>query len=545
MSGTPGAEAGGAQVDAALARLGSCGPHHMLTLSLLALVYATNAVYNVNYVFAVEEVGYRCAATECAAPAEGWRNGTSLLRAGPERQCRCAHPSTGRDHACTHFIYDNPHSFVAEFSLACEEWKPPLVGTAHMLGNMVGLLLQGQISDRFGRKAAAVGAGGVGAALGLAKSWAPSFWPYVALEGLEAALGDAFSPIFMLSIEMVEKRRAVLYQMILLNCYTGGLVALPFVARAVPYWRSFLRLLYAPTLLILTYSFFLDESIRWLFSKGKREEAIKLIQKIARRNNVKVDDALLTKLEYGNDDSAPQMSDRRLLIKTFRSKIMLQRFAVCTAWWFTITLINYGMMISAVLIDGDKYLNFALLMLMDVPANLLCWLALARCRRRLPLIISFTLGGLFCILHSVLLNGGDGEDGAGAGYAWAGLALFMAFETLATFSYNIVYTYTSELFPTYTRNSLHALCASAGRLGALLAPQMPLLMTYWSGLPAMIFGVTSLASGALTLLMPETAGTRLPDTIREAENIGKNCPVEQEEQELKASGSPDSAARKA
>ncbi|XP_013137193.1 PREDICTED: solute carrier family 22 member 3-like isoform X2 [Papilio polytes] len=407
-----------------------------------------------------------------------------------------------------------------------------------MLGNMLGLLLQGQISDRFGRKAAAVGAGGVGAMLGLAKSYAPTFWVYVALEGLEAALGDALSPIFMLSIEMVEKKRAVLYQMILLNCYTGGLVVLPFVARAVPYWRSLLRVLYAPALLILTYSFFLDESIRWMFSKGKREEAIKLIQKIAKRNNVEVDDALLNKLEHVDNDSSPKTSDRRLLLKTFRSKIMMQRFTVCMVWWFTITLINYGMMISAVLLAGDKYLNFALLMLMDVPANLLYWLGLARCRRRLPLLASFILAGIFCISHAILPKSEGEGEGAGAGYAWAGLALFMAFETLATLSYNIVYTYTSELFPTYTRNSLHALCAAVGRLGALLAPQMPLLITYWSGLPALIFGVTSLVSGALTVLVPETTGTRLPDTIREAENIGKSEPVQQEERELKAGPGP-------
>lgn len=69
-------------------------------------------------------------------------------------------------------------------------------------------------------------------------------------------------------IEIVEKKRAVLFQMILLNCYTCGLIVMPAIAWAVPYWRHFLRVIYAPTLVLLTYSFFLDESIRWLFSKG-------------------------------------------------------------------------------------------------------------------------------------------------------------------------------------------------------------------------------------------------------------------------------------
>lgn len=42
-------------------------------------------------------------------------------------------------------------------------------------------------------------AGTAGALLGLSKSFSTSFWMYVALEGLEAAVGDALSPMFMLS----------------------------------------------------------------------------------------------------------------------------------------------------------------------------------------------------------------------------------------------------------------------------------------------------------------------------------------------------------
>lgn len=46
-------------------------------------------------------------------------------------------------------------------------------------------------------------------------------------------------------------------------------------------------------------------------------------------------------------------------------------------------------------------------------------------------------------------------------------------------------------------------------------------MSVWSGLPQFLFGVCSLASGALTLLMPETASCELPDTVAEAERIGR------------------------
>ena len=46
-------------------------------------------------------------------------------------------------------------------------------------------------------------------------------------------------------------------------------------------------------------------------------------------------------------------------------------------------------------------------------------------------------------------------------------------------------------------------------------------MSYWAGLPTFLFGVTSIMAGSLTLLMPETAKTELPDTVAEAEQIGR------------------------
>ncbi|XP_038210976.1 solute carrier family 22 member 1-like [Zerene cesonia] len=513
------------QLDSVLATLGAFGRHQLITMCMLALVYATNSMYNVNYVFAVEDVNYRCRIPEC--DTTGSFEAPWLTPGEDMKQCHryppldhCNGVNTSTSEVCTEWLYDVPDSFVAEFGLACEDWKPPLVGTVHSFGAMLGLLIQGQISDRFGRKTAAVFAGTMGAVLGITKSFATSFWVYITLEGLEAAIGDALSPMFMLSIEIVEKRRAVLFQMILLNCYTGGLIIMPFIAWAVPYWRHFLRVIYAPTLIILTYSFYLDESIRWLFSKGEKQKGIKLIEKIAKRNKVKVDKILLTKLDYIDEEKSTKYSDRKLLMKTFKSRIMMQRFLVCMVWWLTITLINYGMMISSVLIDGNKYINFALLMLMDIPANVFYWLALSKYKRKLPLIASFIVGGFFCISQPFMPKG----------YAWLGLLLFMAFETLATFSYNIVYMYTSELFPTYTRNSMHAICSAIGRVGSLLAPQTPLLMAYWSGLPALIFGLSSLLSGALTLFMPETASTQLPDTVLEAEAIGlKKAPPLREE----------------
>ena len=40
-------------------------------------------------------------------------------------------------------------------------------------------------------------------------------------------------------------------------------------------------------------------------------------------------------------------------------------------------------------------------------------------------------------------------------------------------------------------------------------------------LPAIVLGVVAITGGLLILLMPETAGQKLPDTLREAEHLGR------------------------
>ncbi|XP_013141525.1 PREDICTED: organic cation/carnitine transporter 4-like [Papilio polytes] len=100
---------------------------------------------------------------------------------------------------CREWIYDNPHTFVAEFQLANQEWKRTLVGTTHCFGYMVGLLIVGPLSDRLGRKNAIVVTAVLGGVLGVARSFSPWYWLYIALEFLEAAIGDPGSPAYILS----------------------------------------------------------------------------------------------------------------------------------------------------------------------------------------------------------------------------------------------------------------------------------------------------------------------------------------------------------
>jgi hypothetical protein len=101
--------------------------------------------------------------------------------------------------------------------------------------------------------------------------------------------------------------------------------------------------------------------------------------------------------------------------------------------------------------------------------------------------------------------------------------------------------FTAEIFPTKLRTSLLGLCSMVGRLGSMLAPLTPLLVSrrrinfgdenhslvikfqtnYSKLLPLTLFGVLALVAGGLAFLLPETKGRPLPVTVKEAEDLGK------------------------
>lgn len=53
------------------------------------------------------------------------------------------------------------------------------------------------------------------------------------------------------------------------------------------------------------------------------------------------------------------------------------------------------------------------------------------------------------------------------------------------------------------------------RLGGMLAPQILELNIFWGPLPLILFGGLAIFAGFLALLLPETSGKPLPQTIED------------------------------
>ncbi|CAG5058170.1 unnamed protein product [Parnassius apollo] len=469
-----------------LSKFSISGRYHLQIAALAILVFASNSIYCSNYIFVAEEINYRCTKYSIGDNSSG---------------------------DCIEWVYDKPDSFVAEFQLANQEWKRTFVGTVHSFGNMVGLFIVGPMSDRFGRTTMLIVTGVLGGVFGLARSFSPWYWLYVAFEFLEASLGDLCSPAYILITEVVSTIHRIKFILLCSVGYTFGGFIISFLAWLIPYWRTLLQVLYAPAIFFFLYKYALDESPRWLLIKGQNDKAVKILENAANKNKLQIDKKSLEKLSCQNNKETEFLN---IIKRTFKSKQLRIRFFVCLVWWTTSTFVNYGLTINSVSLQGNKYINYALLSSVDIPGIFIIGYILLNFKRKLPLVCCFFVAALLCISQPLVSSDLPALS----------TFLYMTGKMMSSFYFSITYLYTSELFPTYTRNSMHAICSSLGRIGSIISPQTPLLTRYWFGLPSLIFGLTSLFAGLVTFLVPDISNDALPDTIREAEELGKTKSID-------------------
>lgn len=204
------------------------------------------------------------------------------------------------------------------------------------------------------------------------------------------------------AMEMASSKKKLVFNMLCSFGFSFGGIVSALIAWLTPNWRWYLRAMYTPAFLFFFYKYLLDESPRWLLSKGRKDEAVKILEKAARKNKIAIDKNSLQNLTC---EVTQNVKFSKLLKDTLKSKTLRKRFFVCWLWWTTCTFVNYGMLINSVSLQGNKYVNFALTAVVDLPSVIACTYIVIHFKRKLPLMISFMAGALLCMSQPFLPTG--------------------------------------------------------------------------------------------------------------------------------------------
>lgn len=202
-----------------------------------------------------------------------------------------------------------------------------------------------------------------------------------------------------------------------------------------------------------------------------------------------------------------------------KSKKMLLRILILLYNFAINALVYFGLSLNSVTLSGNKFFNFILVALVEIPGYYFAYIAIEKFGRVLGFSFSMILCGVTCTL---------------CGYAqavWLQIALFLIGKLGITCSFSIVYVHSTEMMPTVIRSSCIGFFATMSRVGALASPFAFFMQKYYKPLPYIVFGITAIFGGLIYLVMPETLGKKLPTTVEDAIEIGDENNLDKNEVE--------------
>ncbi|GFG40420.1 hypothetical protein Cfor_01589 [Coptotermes formosanus] len=477
--------------DEVLEEIGELGRYQITTYLLICLPVLFSAANSLTYVFTAGVPNYRCLVPGCDDPTNPSYLAPLLAEAIPSadhegsqpykpHQCQMYIPYNNATNmscplghfsrntvTCDAWVYeDSEHTIVGEWNLTClhNQWKLSLVGTVHFAGILLGSIIFGLLADRFGRKMVFVVCIMFMSLTGVAQAVAPNYVTFQVFVFMNA-LGTAgvYPLAFIIGVEMVGRQKRETSATVLNYFYALGEAAVALVAWLSKSWVVIQLVVSAPPAVFILYYWFVPESVRWLLARQKNRRAGKIVRKAARVNGVVLSERLLSRFEGGKAEGREVRTSCQCVYVHYllSQQKNLLLFLLRTANAF----VYYGMSVNSTSLGGNKYLNFALVCLVEIPGYTLAWIAMNRFGRRRTLCGSLLLCTATCVAAVFVpqdLN-------------WAVVLLFLIGKLGVTSSFGVIVVYTAELYPTAMRSIGVGTSSTVARVGAMLAPFVPLL----------------------------------------------------------------------
>ncbi|XP_025033972.2 solute carrier family 22 member 6-like [Pelodiscus sinensis] len=527
-----------------LEKVGSAGPFQLLCVLLLTAPALLIASHNLVQNFSAASPEHQCRPLPPGANAS-WVGNTTAAHEGiflALHSARCwrlagtpgQHPRlnsslgrAGETEPCQDGWYYDHSTFsstiVTEWDLVCDLGPlPALAQTLFMAGVLLGALLFGIFSDRFGRRVVLLGSLLLVAVMGTGAAFSSNFLTYCAFRLLSGVgLSGFLLNYICLSLEWVPTKSRALVVTWLSYCSTAGQVVLAGLAYGIRDWRWLQLAISTPFFVFFLCIWWIPESARWLLVNHRPAMALSTLQRVARINGKQLGRNSLSLEVLERVGGSPPKKGTCSCLDLFRTPAMRRITCCLMSVSFSTNLAYFGLSMDLQAFGLDIFLVQTFFGAIDILAKMACALALSYFGRRAVQASSLILAGTFLL----------GNIPVPREMLMVRLTLVVLGKGCLAASSVCSYLYGGELFPTAVRQTGTGFTTVVARLAGMVAPVVLVAGQQFPFLPLVIFGVAPIVSGVAACFLPEMHNVPLLDSIEEVEararRKGEEAPVEE------------------
>ncbi|KAK0423713.1 hypothetical protein QR680_008292 [Steinernema hermaphroditum] len=409
-------------------------------------------------------------------------------------------------------------SLRSEFSLYGD--KASLAATSvsvAIAGDIFGGFALTALSDRYGRKpAVCISLLGLGI-FGCLSALAPNIYVFLVTR---CALGAFFSGCtlvnWVLSYESTPHSIRSFTTMLFGAMWVVGYCGLAPIAYYLHDWRLILAATAAPGIVVgLIYALILPESFHFLVGKRKTAKIHHWMktaercgkQKLTITTEQLMEHMAITHPVHHEEHSTNKKSTIHDLRELIGSRALLTKILIMGYLWIANSFVYYALSLFSTSLAGNRYVNFVLMGLVELPAYIISPFLLDRFGRRKVVSIGHAVAG-FSMLAAFFLPS-DSVYGA--------LVLWLLAKCSISSSFNNIFIYASEVFPTSFRNFSIGLCSTTAKVVTIFAPHVGALAAIHPKIPILFYGFLGVTAALATLLLPETLNKPLPSTLSDVQ----------------------------
>lgn len=203
---------------------------------------------------------------------------------------------------------------------------------------------------------------------GVLAAFATNFWLFTMCRFITAAAtGGTMVTSFVLVMEIIGIKWRELFSVLYQIPFNLGHLTLPLFAYYIRDWQKLQFALSIPSIILLSYFWLVPESPRWLFTVGRVNEAVKILEKAAKINKMPTE-AIRGQLETAQEAKEEQVA-KGTWIDLIRTKNMRIKTVCMNFNWFVCGMCFFGVSQYVGETGGNIFKNVAISASLEIPGN--------------------------------------------------------------------------------------------------------------------------------------------------------------------------------